>query len=280
MPMRPTVLAVLLAALVAVLLAVPHAYAGPAPDKSGDHLFNPTPREHRRPLSADRPDATESPYTVDAGAVQLEFSLVEIGIENENGRTDTAISLIPFNLKLGLTDRIDLAFLFNPIERVSADGQRSDADVGDLGVRAKINLWGNDKGRTAMALMPYAVFPAGDRDEVTLGLIVPFAAELADGWDFGAQVELVYSRNERSRYEGVFSHTAVLGRELFGDLSGYLEYIGEYDYDGTGRYLPFLSTGLAWLINPDTQLDLGVVVGLDNPRTEDARIIAGMTLRF
>lgn len=264
--------------LLAACLAATPALA--EPDKSGDHLFNPTPHEHRRPLSADRPDATESPYTVDAGAVQLEISLIEIGIENESGRTDTAISISPFNLKLGITSRIDLQLLFNPIQHVSADGRRDSTDVGDFGVRTKINLWGNDKGSTALALMPYAVFPAGDRDEVTLGLIVPFAAELSGGWGFGAQVELVYARQDRGRYEGAFSHTAVLGRNLIGDLSGYLEYIGEYDYDASGRYLPYLSAGLAWLVNPDTQLDLGVVAGLDNPRTEDVRIIAGMTLRF
>ncbi len=46
----------------------------PAPDKSQYSLFNPTPRELWRPLSADRPDFTESPYTVDASAVQLEMS--------------------------------------------------------------------------------------------------------------------------------------------------------------------------------------------------------------
>jgi len=32
-------------------------------DKSGYHLFNPTPVELRRPLASDRPDGTESPIT-------------------------------------------------------------------------------------------------------------------------------------------------------------------------------------------------------------------------
>jgi hypothetical protein len=41
-------------------------------DKSGYHLFRPTPRELMRELSTDRPDQTESAYTVDAGHVQLE----------------------------------------------------------------------------------------------------------------------------------------------------------------------------------------------------------------
>ncbi|WP_375396658.1 hypothetical protein [uncultured Sphingomonas sp.] len=36
-------------------------------DKSQYTLFDPTPRAAMRPFSTDRPDTTESPYTVDAG---------------------------------------------------------------------------------------------------------------------------------------------------------------------------------------------------------------------
>ena len=59
------------------VLAMP-ANADQTPtDKSQYSLLNPTPRELWRPMSADRPDFTESPFTVDAGAVQLELSFVD-----------------------------------------------------------------------------------------------------------------------------------------------------------------------------------------------------------
>ena len=83
-------------ALAPIILAVA---AGPAraqeetPDKSGYSLLNPTPREHWRPLSADRPDFTESPYTVDAGAMQLEMSFAEYA---KNGDVD-AWAVAPAN---------------------------------------------------------------------------------------------------------------------------------------------------------------------------------------
>ncbi len=38
-----------------------------AADKSGCHLFNPVPTKLLRELNTDRPDKTESPFTVDAG---------------------------------------------------------------------------------------------------------------------------------------------------------------------------------------------------------------------
>src|ERR1039458_2338197 len=43
------------------------------PDKNGYNLFNPTPDEYMREMSPDRPDKTDSPFTVDAGHFQLEM---------------------------------------------------------------------------------------------------------------------------------------------------------------------------------------------------------------
>ncbi len=58
-------------ALVLVLLAPAQADAQPLPeipaDKSGYSPFNPTPRELWRSLDPERPDATQSATTIDAG---------------------------------------------------------------------------------------------------------------------------------------------------------------------------------------------------------------------
>ena len=57
----------------------------PLPDKSGYNLFNPTPSNMMRELTPDRPDKTESPYTVDAGHFQLEMSFVEFTLNQSDG---------------------------------------------------------------------------------------------------------------------------------------------------------------------------------------------------
>ena len=46
-------------------------------EKSNYNLFNPTPNSLLRELSPDRPDATESPLTVDAGRFAVEMSLFD-----------------------------------------------------------------------------------------------------------------------------------------------------------------------------------------------------------
>ncbi len=59
----------------ACMLSMAPAFAaetGPAPDKSTYTIFNPTPPALMREFNTDRPDKTESPYTVDAGHFQTE----------------------------------------------------------------------------------------------------------------------------------------------------------------------------------------------------------------
>ena len=59
--------------LMAAGVALPlFCLAAPTPDKSAYSFFNRTPETQLRELVTDRPDLTESPYTVDAGWWQLE----------------------------------------------------------------------------------------------------------------------------------------------------------------------------------------------------------------
>lgn len=60
------------------------AVSASEPDKWQYSLFNPTPRLLMRPMSTDRPDKTESLYTVDAGHFQFEADLVSFGINAGN----------------------------------------------------------------------------------------------------------------------------------------------------------------------------------------------------
>src|SRR4026209_2035948 len=109
---RLPALAVLgLACFVAVGLA--HGAAGG--DKGQYTLFNPTPKELMREMSTDRPDKTESPYTVDAGHFQVEMDLFGYTRDHDtaagaDSRTET-FSVGPVNLKGGLFNNVDLQIL-------------------------------------------------------------------------------------------------------------------------------------------------------------------------
>ena len=65
-----------------------------------------------RDLSADRPDATESPITIDAGAVQLEINFFEFGRDsyNHSHKTVEARPSLVSNVKIGLTSDSDTEY--------------------------------------------------------------------------------------------------------------------------------------------------------------------------
>src|SRR5271167_3863606 len=73
------------------------------PDKSGYNLFNPTPDKYMREISPDRPDKTDSPFTVDAGHYQLEMDFVNYTYDSPNSQHGNTQSeeyqVAPMNLK-------------------------------------------------------------------------------------------------------------------------------------------------------------------------------------
>lgn len=255
----------------------------PAGDKSAYTLFNPTPRNLLRELSADRPDTTESPVTVDAGHVQLEFSFVEW--RKEGG--DEELAILPSNIKLGLTHNIDLQFILNPYLRSQAGD--TDAGHGDTQVRLKVNLWGNDGGEgffgeTALAVMPFVQFPTGadafsNDDHVEWGVIVPLSMPLLADFGLTVMAEVDFVRDGNGGYDTLFVHTASLGRDIHGPLAGYVEYVGVQPVDGDGDYQANVGLGLTYLVHDDLQLDGGVDIGL-NSAADDLRLFLGMTLRL
>lgn len=82
------------------------------------NLFNPTPHNKLRPMTTERPSRMDSPYSLDAGQVQIETNLYGYikndGCDN-NICTKTRQHDIggSTNLRIGLTDKIDVQFIGN-----------------------------------------------------------------------------------------------------------------------------------------------------------------------
>lgn len=283
--------AILLCSAAPALLSVPE----PAPDKSRYTLLNPTPRELWRDMSTDRPDTTESPFTVDAGAVQLEMSFIEFTRDSQDGERADTLAAAPLNLKIGLLNNTELHLLFNPFVYSDVSPGPTARGVGDFGLRLKINLWGNDDaadwGGTALAVMPFVIFPTADGslrsagaapDGVEGGIIFPFAMDLPGGLSLGLMAEFDFIREDDGGVTTNVVHSAVLSRDLIGALAGYIEYVGvaPLDPDSGADYSASLSTGLTYALSADAQLDAGVVIGLTESDTDDLTLFAGLSLRF
>ena len=166
------------------------------------------PAKAIRELSTDRPDKTESPFTVAAGRIQVELDVASFVGDEEQGAVSETFTIAPVSLKFGIARNTDLQLIFGGhilrTERIAATPvPLRTQGVGDVTVRLKHNLWGNDGGPTALAFLPFLTLPTGSNglgvEAVEFGLIVPLAMSVAPGVGVGLMTEIDFVRSDRSR---------------------------------------------------------------------------------
>jgi hypothetical protein len=254
------------------------------PDKSIYHLFNPVPRQYLRPLTADRPDKTDTPHTVDAGHFQLEMDFASFAWDHRPEREAvTSWEVAPVNLKAGLLNNVDFQLGFSPWhwEKTSGGGSGKSATFGEIIPRVKWNLFGNDEGSYALALMPFLSIPTEPSSDegVEGGLKIPFELEVP-GWDVGFQAGMDVNRDEGGRdahFE--FSHSVTVGHSLAGKLNGYAEFYSNVSTERHAGWVATFDTWLTYQVTSDWRLDAGVYIGL-TPAAEDWHPFVGMTWRY
>lgn len=275
------------AVLAALITLTPGgARAQDATDKSQYHLLNPTPRSLLRELATDRPDKTEAPYTVDAGRFQFETDLVTYVMDDaEGGEKTRGFVLNNVNLKMGLTNNTDLQLVVPTYvrEKVTLGAASSTVSgMGDLTVRFKWNLLGNDQGDLALALMPVVKLPTAKtdlgNDKWEGGLIFPVALSLPNDWSMGLMFQYNNLAADAGGRAGQFISTATVGHQVVGDLNGYVELYSEANPADTGWVATF-DAGLTYGIGNDWQLDAGVNVGLTDS-ADDLNPFFGVSARF
>lgn len=267
-------------------VASPGAVTQVEPPKSDYHLFRPVPRHRMRELSADRPDGTESPITVDPGHFQAEISLVDFTREVTSVRTDTW-NVMDLTLKLGLLAQVDLhlGFAAYTIEQTREAGvNHRTHGFGDLLLRLKVNLWGNDGGKTALAILPWVSIPSytqlSSRHPET-GLVTTFAWSIVERLSLGSQVNVSAQWDEpRDRYSLSVEHTLVFGVRIHGPLGVFVEYIGVVNsLPVDNPYIGVFSGGVTLGIGKNMLLDVATQIGLTRA-AEDFKVFGGMTFRI
>jgi hypothetical protein len=278
--------------LAAVAAAASPAFAQ-VPDKSGYSLANPTPREALRELSTDRPDKTESPYTVDAGRVQIELDFATFTRDTDRSgggdfRVET-LGLAPVNFKLGLTSSTDVQLLVDPYVRQTARNRAAGtreriSGFGDVTLRLKHNLWGNGGGATALALMPFVKLPTARRGlgngAAEFGLIVPLALDVAEGIGIGLMTEVdMLEESDGDGYAPTFINSATMSFDVGKRLGVYAELFTERSTEAGARWVATGDVGLTYALSSDLQLDGGVNIGLTNA-ADDLQFFVGISRRF
>ncbi len=231
--------------------------------------------EDLRELSTDRPDTTESPFTVDAGHFQLEM---EIASWTRDGG-DREYSLGELNAKFGLDACNDLQLVL-PLYRHLQGG---DEGFDNVQLRWKHNIWGNDGGDTALAVMPFVQFPTGNSDlgngKFEGGIIVPFGFTGPNDWAFGVQAEGDLISSEDDSHDFAFLATATASHSLTQSIGFFVELVSILDTGSSSDWEAYFNSGLTWAINPLTQLDGGIRVGLTDASADFSPFI-GISTKF
>jgi hypothetical protein len=212
-------------------------------------------------IVADRPGLADGSTTVPRGVAQL-----ELGVTAEGG--DEELFTLPALLRFGLTNRLEL--------RIASDviGWSSDqSDIAPLSAGFKLRL---RDGAIPLSLIASVQPPSGggrlrsDAFEGEARLVSDIA--LADGLSLTPNVGVAL-------VEGG-SAAAILAATLEREMGRALPFI---DFETTmrgGDASMIADAGVAWVIRPDTQLDLSAGVDVFGDEYPEWFIAAGYSRRF
>lgn len=256
-------------------------------DTSIEHynLFQPIPKKELKEMETDRPDVTESAYTVAPGHFQVETDLYKF-ISNKSKMIKHASHVFNLgNYKLGLNDRADIQFVIPTytinIIRDSKTNQIIDKTSGfdDIMLRFKYNIWGNDGGRTAFAILPFISFPSStfSRNGIQGGVIFPFALKINDNLDMGTQAEIDIVKQDDQHYHPDLIYTITFGKTFSSKISTFAEVVTTYSsYFKNSEF--YINGGIIYSFSVNFNLDAGFNYGLT--KSSDKIFFTGFSFRL
>jgi len=262
-------------------------------DKSKYTLFNPTPRDQMREMSTDRPDKTESAFTLDAGHFQIEADILNYSYDHLNSEYTAThvetVSIAPMNLKVGLRNNLDLQLVIETytsirVHDLATGVVQNNRGFGDIIPRLKWNLFGNDGGSAAAAVMPFVKLPTNQdglgNNSVEGGVIFPYDVQLPYEWSMGGMTEVDFARDAvGSGYHAEFINTITFGHEIVDKLAGYVEFFSLVRAETGSDWVGTVDIGFTYALSDDIQLDGGVNIGITRS-ADDINPFLGISWRF
>lgn len=244
-----------------------------------------------RDMTTDRPDTTESPFTIDRGHLQLESTLFGFSRtrRDASGGRDDDLEVGTTNFRIGLTPALEANVVLQPLGRKSPSSGRVSTGMGDLALRAKLNFWGDDgvaeRGQTAFAILPYVEIPLDRDDEigddsVGGGVLLPFAVALGGRFGLGLNAGVAVKRDDKARgYEAHPLLTASLGVQWTERWGAYHEVASELNRGDPAGDIVFINNGVTFRLRDNVQLDAGLNLGVTRAAERFVTFV-GISARF
>jgi Putative MetA-pathway of phenol degradation len=264
------------------------ASSAPKPDKSQYTLFNPTPTSQMRDFNPDRPSQTDGPLTIDAGHFQIEMGLVTYSRDRTDLTRLDQFDFGQFNLRIGLLNNVEFDVIGTPysyvrtVDRTTGE-KRLQRGFGDLTLRSKINLVGNEGGNFSFGLIPFLNLPTATDNlgagDVEGGLGLPVQFNLPGGWQMGAETSFNLKRSQDGGVHWEYDNSIELSRSIVEKLGGYVEFFSQISTEAHQGWIGTVDGGFTYQISGNVQIDAGVNAGVTKAAT-DLRPFVGATLRF
>ena len=261
------------------------------PDKSGYTLLNPTPDDEMRKFTPDRPAKGFSVRTIDAGHFEVEMDTINYTYSKYLGISTRSVQTLDPNFKIGVTNWADVEVQFNGLQSSQSFDALSGATLehgagfGDIVLRTKMNLIGNDTGPVGFALIPYVKLPSSapviSNGAVEGGLIAPLALRLPQDYLVTLMTEVDALKDSANRREANFVNLIGVSHPLPG-VEGANVTVELFSAVGNDRATPPIYTfdlGMNFRVDQHTILDVGLNLGL-NSAAPKVQIYTGISARF
>jgi hypothetical protein len=271
-------------------------------DKSHYTLFNPTPSDSLRVWRTDH--AGVVPYTIDAGHLEVDVTAVSYGHDDElvgfffvSGvglvelRQKLEIWRYGFTqIKIGLLNNLDAEVMIEPYQTITATVQtplfrpfrRTVSGFGDLSARMKLNVWGNDGGKTALSVSGNATFPTANAylggGRYAAGPSLEFAALLPGEFELRINSGASISEDTRDKIQSTFGNLISLSHPIIGCLDEFCAFNTAVFTSGPD-WVGEIRVGLNYRLAKDVELYAGSAFGVTDNAT-DYQPFAGFVARF
>jgi hypothetical protein len=199
------------------------------------------------------------------------------------------VTIAPINLKLGILNNMDFQLGLESYTSTRAHDYASGhvekhRGFGDIVPRFKVNLWGNDGGKTAGGIMPFVKLPTNQdhlgNNSVEGGVILPIAVELPWSFGMGLMTEFDWTRDlNGGGHHPEFINSITFSRDIIGKLAGYVEFFSSVSAERDVPWVGSFDMGLAYALSADVQVDAGINIGVTRS-AEDLNPFLGITWRF
>lgn len=206
-------------------------------------------------IVTDRSDQTESSTTIPNKSSQL-----EMGVANENYKSEQSLLLPTTLFRYGLTKSIELRFVEQLVGFNKSTSSKTEFGLSDVELGAKIQVFKKEDVNTKIAFISHLIIPTGN-SELT-NTYFGTVNKLAVSHNLNNFLELGYNLgyNYFGTGNGDLTYSMVLGIGLSDKFGTYVETYGEY-----ANFTDFISNidgGVTYLLKENLQLDFSVGLGL------------------